>query len=154
MTRGRVSANVYRSPLRHLDLYRISYHYTLHIYSLALVCNRITILYICQQASAYVPLQNDELRKCYRLGRVACQAVVEPALECALCVGRVEVHLFLYVSSVSADPLRCHFGKKGSRTFGFDEALLGVFVSYPSAFCAQQTQHPACSLLRPRRVVS
>jgi len=41
MTRGRVSASVYRSPLRHLDLYRISYHLILHIYSLALVCNRI-----------------------------------------------------------------------------------------------------------------
>ena len=66
MTRGRVSASVYRSPLRHLDLYRISYHYTLHIYSLALVCNRITISYVCEQALAYVPLQAAQ-----RLSRVA-----------------------------------------------------------------------------------
>ena len=43
MTRSRVSAGIYRSPLRHLDLYRISYHYTLHIYSLALVFNRIPL---------------------------------------------------------------------------------------------------------------
>jgi hypothetical protein len=28
-------------PVRHLDQYRISYHYTLYLYSLALVCNRI-----------------------------------------------------------------------------------------------------------------
>jgi len=40
VTRGRVSASVYSSPLRHLDRYRISYHYILHIYSLALICNR------------------------------------------------------------------------------------------------------------------
>jgi len=45
VTRGRVSASVYRSPRRHLDLYRISYHYTLHIYPLALVCNSISLLH-------------------------------------------------------------------------------------------------------------
>jgi hypothetical protein len=64
------------------------------------------------------------------------------------------VHLFLCVSSVSADSLRCHFGKEGSRAFGYDEALPGVFVSQPSPFYAQETQHPASSLLGPRRVVS
>jgi len=79
---------------------------------------------------------------------------VESALASALCVGRVEVHLFLSVSSVSADSLQCHFGKEGSRTFGFDEVLLGVFVSQPSPCCAQETQHPASFLLGPRRVVS
>jgi hypothetical protein len=56
VTPGRVNTSVYRSPLRHFDLYRISYHYTLHIYSLALVCNCITISYVCGQALAYVPL--------------------------------------------------------------------------------------------------
>jgi hypothetical protein len=64
------------------------------------------------------------------------------------------VHLFLCVSSVSADSLRCHFGKEGSRAFGYDEALPGVFVSQPSHFYAQETQHPASSVLGPRRVVS
>jgi hypothetical protein len=52
------------------------------------------------------------------------------------------------------DSLQCHFGKEGSRTFGFDEALPGVFVSPPSPFYAQETEHPASSLLGPRRVVS
>ena len=28
-------------PVRHLYQYRISYHYTLHLYSIALLCNRI-----------------------------------------------------------------------------------------------------------------
>jgi hypothetical protein len=79
---------------------------------------------------------------------------VESALESALCIGRVAVHLFLCLSSVSADSLQCHFGKEGSRTFGNDEALPGVFVSQPSPCYAQETQHPASSLLGPRRVVS
>jgi len=55
---------------------------------------------------------------------------------------------------MSADSLLCHFGKEGSRAFGYDEALPGVFVSQPSPFNAQETQHPASSLLGPRRVVS
>jgi hypothetical protein len=64
-------------------------------------------------------------------------ADVELALESALCVGRVEVHLFLCISSVSADSLRCYFDKEGSWTFGFDKALPGVFVSQPSPCYAQ-----------------
>jgi len=80
--------------------------------------------------------------------------VAESALQSTLCVGRVEVHLFLCVSSVSADCLRCPFGKEGSRPFGFDVALPGVFVSQPSPFGAKETQHPASSLLGPRHVVS
>ena len=88
------------------------------------------------------------------MGWVACLAEVESALESAHCVGRVEVQLFLWVFSVSADSLRCHFGKEGSQTFGFDDALPGVFVSQPSSFCAQETQHPASFLLGPRHVVS
>ena len=95
-----------------------------------------------------------ELRKCYQLGQVVCRAVVESALESALCISRVEVHLVFCVSSVCAYSLRCHFGKNGSRTFGFDEALPGVFVSQPSPFHAQETQHPASSLLGPRGEVS
>jgi hypothetical protein len=85
---------------------------------------------------------------------VACRPERESALESTLCVGRGEVQLYLCVSSVSADSLRCHFGKEGSETFGFDEALLGVFLSQPSPFYAQETQLPTSSLLSPRRVVS
>jgi len=88
------------------------------------------------------------------VGPVACLAEVESALESALCVGQVEVHLFLCVSSMSADSLRCHFGKEGCRTFGYDEALPGVFVSQASPFCAKETQHPASCLLGPRHVIS
>jgi hypothetical protein len=55
---------------------------------------------------------------------------------------------------MSADSLRCHFGKNGSQTFGFDEALPGVFVLQPSPSCAKETEHPASSFLGPRRVVS
>ena len=98
--------------------------------------------------------QTVELRRCYRLWRVVCRAEVESALESALCVGRGEVHVFLCLSSMSADYLQCLFGKEGSRAFGYDEALPGVSVSQPSPFYAQETQHPASSLLGPRRVVS
>jgi hypothetical protein len=63
---------------------------------------------------------------------------VELALELALCDRRVEVHPFLCISSLSKDSLRCNFGKEGSRIFGFDEALPGVFVSQPSAMYAQE----------------
>ena len=98
--------------------------------------------------------QHIELLKSYRLGWVACLPDVELALDSALCVGRVEVHLFLCVSTVSADSLRCHFGSEGSRTCGFDKALPGVFVSQPSPFCAPETQHPDSLLLRPRWVIS
>ena len=78
---------------------------------------------------------------------------MESALESALCVGRVEVHLFHCVASESADSLGCHFGKDGSRTLGFDEALPGVLVSPPSVFHAQETQHPADSHHGPRCIV-
>jgi len=98
--------------------------------------------------------QQVALRKCYQLRRVAYLAAVELALESPLCIGRVEVHLFLCVSSLSAVSLQCHFGKEGSRTFGFDEALPGVFIPQPSPCCAQDTQHPASVHLGPRRVVS
>jgi hypothetical protein len=55
---------------------------------------------------------------------------------------------------MSADSLRCHFGTEGSQTFGFDEALPGVFVSQPLPVYAQETQHPVSSLLGPWCVVS
>ena len=86
--------------------------------------------------------QQVKLRKCYRLGRVACLAEVESALESALFIGRVEVHLFLCVSSVTANSLRWHFGKECSQTFGHDEALPGVFVSQPSPFVPRKLNTP------------
>jgi len=44
--------------------------------------------------------------------------------------------------------------KEGSRTFRYDEVLLGVFVSQPSPFYAQETQYTTSFLLGPWRVVS
>jgi hypothetical protein len=66
------------------------------------------------------------------VGQVAYREKVELALESALCVRRVEVHLVHCISRVSADSSRCHFGKEGSTKFGFDEALPCVFASQPS----------------------
>jgi len=59
----------------------------------------------------------------------------------------------LHLQRVFADSLQCHFGKEGSRTFGYDEALPGVFVSQPSPVYAQETQHPASALHGPQRVI-
>jgi hypothetical protein len=66
----------------------------------------------------------------------------------------VEVHLFHCGSSMSAEFSWSHFGKEDSHMFGFDEALLGVFVLQPSSLYAKETQHPASSLLGPRCVIS
>jgi hypothetical protein len=53
---------------------------------------------------------------------LALELALELALDSAVCVGWAEVHLFLCVSSMSADTLRCHFGKEGIQASGFDEA--------------------------------
>jgi len=98
-------------------------------------------------------VQQVELRKCYRLGRVVCRAEISSALESALGVGRVEVQVFLCVSSVSSDSFRSHSGNERSRTFCFDQALRGVIVLQPSTFFAQETQHRASSLLEPQCMV-
>jgi len=47
------------------------------------------------------------LRNFYRLGCVACRAAVASAV----CVGCVEVHLFLCVPSLSEDSLQCHLAR-------------------------------------------
>jgi hypothetical protein len=47
VTQGQESTIVYRSTLPHFDQYRITYHFDLHLHSLALVCNCIIILYVC-----------------------------------------------------------------------------------------------------------
>jgi len=46
----------------------------------------------------------------------------ESALESAVCICWLEVHLFLCVPSVSVDFLQCHFGKEGIGACGFDAA--------------------------------
>jgi hypothetical protein len=55
---------------------------------------------------------------------------------------------------MSANCLWCDVGKEGSQTFYFDKALPSVFVLQLSPCYAQQSQHPASSLLGPWRLVS
>ena len=50
------------------------------------------------------------------------ESALESALEMAICVGWAEVHLFLSVSSVSADSIQCDCGKEGIQLCGVDEA--------------------------------
>jgi hypothetical protein len=63
----------------------------------------------------------------------------------------VEVRRILCASSVSADSLLCHFGMEGSRPYNHNKLLPGVFLSQPSPFCAQETQHLTSSLLAQLR---
>ena len=46
---------------------------------------------------------------------MAVRPEVSSAWKSAVCVGRVELHLFVCVSSMSANSLRCHFGQEGIR---------------------------------------
>ena len=58
-------------------------------------------------------------------------AEVASALESAVSISRVEMHQFLCVSSMSADSLQCHFGKKSIRPAGFDTEWPGDVLSQP-----------------------
>jgi len=64
-----------------------------------------------------------KLRMCYQLRWVVFRAEVasglESALESAIWVGWAEVHVFLCISSMSADYLWYHFGEAGTQTCGF-----------------------------------
>jgi hypothetical protein len=46
--------------------------------------------------------------------------MVLSAVESVVCVGRVDVHLFVWVSIVFDDFLGCHIGKAGTEPCGFD----------------------------------
>jgi hypothetical protein len=88
------------------------------------------------------------------LAEVGFRAEKMSALELAVYVGWVEMHLFICISSVSVDFLRRHFGKECIRPCGFDEALLRVFLSLPSTVYAQNTQQRTFSFLGLQREVS
>jgi len=85
---------------------------------------------------------------------VAFQSDVASALDSARCIGRVDVHLFLCVSSVCADFSRCHCGKRGECLCGFHEAWPRIFPSQPSPLYALETHPPTSSLLGLRRELS
>jgi hypothetical protein len=103
---------------------------------------------------------NVVLWHCYWVVRVAFRAEVEfvtavaLALEFSGCIGVVEVHMFLYCSSMSADSWWCHVGKQAICSFDFDESSLGVILSHCSPFYCPETKHPASSLLGLCREVS
>jgi hypothetical protein len=52
----------------------------------------------------------------------ALQSALDSALDSGVCIGWTESHRLLWVSSASADSLRCHFGKEGIWVSGIDEA--------------------------------
>jgi len=103
---------------------------------------------------------NVELQHCQCVwqmpsaGKVAFHVELPSTMELAGCVGQVEMHLFLCISRVSADSVRCHFGKEGIRPSRFDEAWRGVGILQPSPSYAPETQHPASSVLESLRKVS
>jgi hypothetical protein len=100
-----------------------------------------------------------QVRHCYWVVQMAFWAGVVLLVEVAsalvlpVWVGWVEVHLFLFVSTMAADSLGCHFAKEGIYPFGFDEALPGVVQLQPSAFHVPETERLGCSLLGLQRKV-
>jgi len=97
---------------------------------------------------------NIELHNCYQFGRLACWAEEPTALESAVCIGQVEEHLFICITSMSADSVGCYFGKKDIRLCGFDETSHGVFQLHPLPIYAQEPQHTTSSLFGSRHEVS
>jgi len=103
---------------------------------------------------------NVELPYCYWVARVAFRAEVAflaqvaSALESAVCISRVEMHLFFYVSRVSEESSQCHVGEKGIRLCRFEKAWLGVFLSQPSPCHGPETENLSSSLLGSRRAVN
>ena len=67
-------------------------------------------------------LGNVGLQRCHQLRRVACWAEVALALELAVCIGRMEVHLSHSVSSICADSERSYFAPEGVRLCGLGKA--------------------------------
>jgi hypothetical protein len=85
---------------------------------------------------------------------VAFRAEMVFTLKSAVCIGQVEMHLFVCTSSMPADPLQCHFGKKGICPCDYVTAWPGVFLSQRAPTYVQEGKHPASFLLRLRRELS
>jgi len=94
---------------------------------------------------AYNLFHNFQFPRCLQLAEVAFRA--ELGFWAEVPPVRLVVHRFPSVSRMSADPLLCHFGREGSRQSDFYKPLLGVFLSQPSPFNAQETQPLASSVL-------
>jgi len=97
---------------------------------------------------------NFELPHGRQGGQVAFRARIVSVLVSAVCVGRLEVHPFLFISGVSADSVRCYSDREGINSYSCDEASLGVFLSHPSTCSAKGTELHASSLLALRCEIS
>jgi hypothetical protein len=96
--------------------------------------------------NTHLPLANwrfhkVELQKYYWLERVGFLVKVVTALKSTLCVGRVEVHQFLYIANVCADSLWYHVDKEGIWPCGLDKELPIVSLSQPLPVDVWDTQH-------------
>jgi hypothetical protein len=85
------------------------------------------------------------LFQCFDISHCHQVALVSFGAEVALVV--IEVDPVPCVSSMTADSMLCHFGKKRIHLFHFHKSLPDVFLSLPSTFHAQETQLVASSLL-------
>ena len=72
--------------------------------------------------------RNFELPHCHQVVQVAFRTEMASVLGSAVCVIRVEARLVFCASSMSANSLLYHDGKRGIRLYGVDEASPGVFV--------------------------
>jgi len=98
--------------------------------------------------TVYIWFGNLEFSHCHTLAMVVFQVKVVSVLELAVCAGLVKLRPLRYTSSVYADSLWCHFGKKVSCLFDFHRPLPCVFLSQPSDVYAQEIQLPTFYLVR------
>jgi len=97
---------------------------------------------------AHLRFRNHELPDGDQVVEVVFRGDVASVLVLAVCVGLVEVHLFLCASTMSVYCMLCHFGYEVRHLFYFNDPTPSVFLSQPSPFYAQEGQHPTSSLLR------
>jgi hypothetical protein len=71
---------------------------------------------------------NIMLQNWYQWERVVFEGEPVSALVAAVYLADMEVHMFVCVSSMSADSLSCHFGKEGIQPCGIDKAYLVVVL--------------------------
>jgi len=98
--------------------------------------------------------RNFELPPGDQVARMVFRWELTLVLVSAVCVSWVDVHRFLCASSMSVDCLWCHYDKEGSHLCGFVAALVQVFPSKPSTFCAHETGCVASALHALRCKVS
>jgi len=101
---------------------------------------------------AYHLFHNFEFPDCHQMAQVAFRAEVVVRAEVLPVL--VEVCRLLCTSSVSGDPLVCHFGTEGSSQYDFYKPLPGVFLKQPSQLYARETELLASSVVGLQHEVS